>query len=363
MGWVVRMHVDGCRAGHRYRAAGRLAIIVLLMLAGLAGASAASATTPAAASTALPGAVLPGALPHAVAARWQWPLAGTPRVLRGFEPPPTRYAAGHRGVDLAAPVGAAVLAAGAGVVGYAGTLAGRGVVTVVHGGLRTTYEPVAAAVRPGQLVAGGTVLGHLQAGPHCGLLRPCLHWGLLRGRVYLDPLALLGLAAVRLLPVWDAGRSAGRTPGSATGPAWGDATGVPESARGAGSSAAGARGSAGAAGDGATGARDSDAASGDGTGPVVRPPSVTERGAAGPTQDAVAARDTAAPTRDAVTAPDGTTGLTQPRRGAGSRAAQLGSSRRGAARGVVLTLALLAGLALVPPRRPRPAGGVSPSSR
>jgi len=29
----------------------------------------------------------------------------------------------------------------------------------------------------------------------------CLHWGLLQGDVYLDPLALLGLGRVRLLPL------------------------------------------------------------------------------------------------------------------------------------------------------------------
>lgn len=71
--------------------------------------------------------------------------AGTaPEVTRGFDPPDGPYRPGHRGVDLAAGPGTPVLAAGAGVVGYAGVLAGRGVVTVVHpgDGLRTTYEPV-----------------------------------------------------------------------------------------------------------------------------------------------------------------------------------------------------------------------------
>jgi hypothetical protein len=52
-------------------------------------------------------------------------------------------------------------------------------------------------------VAAGTTIGHLQAAPgHCGV-RSCLHWGLLRGKVYLDPLAPLGplAARVRLLPL------------------------------------------------------------------------------------------------------------------------------------------------------------------
>lgn len=135
---------------------------------------------------------------------WGWPLTGVPTVLRPFQPPPTPYAAGHRGVDLAAPTGAAVLAAGDGVIGYAGSVAGRGVVTVVHGALRTTYEPVAALAHVGQRVVAGAVIGRLQEpNGHCGVGRPCLHWGLLRGDVYLDPLALLGLTHSILLPLGD----------------------------------------------------------------------------------------------------------------------------------------------------------------
>ncbi|PZS30856.1 MAG: hypothetical protein DLM59_10785 [Pseudonocardiales bacterium] len=136
------------------------------------------------------------------AATWQWPLPGRPVVVRGFLPPATPYGAGHRGVDLAGRPGLPVLAAGAGVVGYAGVLAGRGVVTVLHErGLRTTYEPVLVSVTAGQPVAAGAVLGRLAAGhPGCPVAA-CLHWGLLRGETYLDPLALLGLGQVRLLPL------------------------------------------------------------------------------------------------------------------------------------------------------------------
>jgi murein DD-endopeptidase MepM/ murein hydrolase activator NlpD len=94
-----------------------------------------------------------------------------------------------------------VLSAGAGVVVYAGPLADRGVVSVDHaGGLRTTYEPLVAAVRPGQLVSRGEPLGTLAAG-HAGCPAPaCLHWGLRRDRAYLDPLLLVRPAHVRLLP-------------------------------------------------------------------------------------------------------------------------------------------------------------------
>lgn len=131
-----------------------------------------------------------------------WPLRGTPVVERPFTPPTTAYGAGHRGVDLQAGAGALVLAAGPGQVTYVGVLGGRGVVTVTHpGGLRTTYEPVAASVRLGAPVARGAVLGRVSTG-HGSCRRPtCLHWGLLRGTAYLDPLSLLARSPVVLLPV------------------------------------------------------------------------------------------------------------------------------------------------------------------
>jgi murein DD-endopeptidase MepM/ murein hydrolase activator NlpD len=133
-------------------------------------------------------------------------------VVRRFDPPPKPWLAGHRGVDLAAEAGVPVRAAGAGTVHFAGLVAGRGVVSVTHpSGLRTTYEPVDPTVRAGQAVAAGDQIGTLAAGhPGCAAAA-CLHWGLRRGEEYLDPLALLGLGRVRLLPL-DAS-----TPASASG--------------------------------------------------------------------------------------------------------------------------------------------------
>ncbi|MFH8803731.1 peptidoglycan DD-metalloendopeptidase family protein [Streptomyces sp. NPDC017936] len=137
-----------------------------------------------------------------------WPVGVRPAVVRGWEPPPTAYARGHRGVDLAAPAGAPVRAAAAGRVLFAGRVAGRGVVSVDLAGtdLRTTYEPVTASVRKGDVVAAGAVVGRVEAaGSHCAVT--CVHWGLLRGRSYLNPLSLLPPWLLRggpsrLLPVW-----------------------------------------------------------------------------------------------------------------------------------------------------------------
>jgi murein DD-endopeptidase MepM/ murein hydrolase activator NlpD len=132
---------------------------------------------------------------------FRWPVT-PPAVLRRFDPPPQPWLAGHRGVDLGSSAGAVVRAAGDGVVVHAQTLAGRGVVSIAHAGrLRTTYEPVTATVQVGDRVAAGDPVGVVEAG-HPGCAVPvCLHWGARRDTVYLDPLALLGLGRIRLLPL------------------------------------------------------------------------------------------------------------------------------------------------------------------
>ncbi|MFE4023667.1 murein hydrolase activator EnvC family protein [Streptomyces sp. NPDC059101] len=144
-----------------------------------------------------------------------WPVDGPggtrPAVLRGWEPPPAPWAAGHRGVDLAATDGSVVKAATPGQVTFTGTVAGRGVLTieVAHSGhppSRTTYEPVRATSHKGQHITAGQPVGVLEHGPyHCRA--PCLHWGLRRGTTYLNPLSLLPPTALRighsrLLPVF-----------------------------------------------------------------------------------------------------------------------------------------------------------------
>lgn len=142
-----------------------------------------------------------------------WPLDPRPTVVRGFEPPASAYAAGHRGVDLLGRAGQVVRAARPGRVAYAGVLAGRGVVVVDHGGERTTYEPVRASVHVGDQVDGGAVLGRLElALGHC-FPRACLHWGLIAGRrEYRDPLTLVGGGPVRLWPLAGPPRAAPARP-------------------------------------------------------------------------------------------------------------------------------------------------------
>jgi murein DD-endopeptidase MepM/ murein hydrolase activator NlpD len=179
----------------------RIAILLLaLVLVPMPSASVRSAPAAVADLAAVPvaGAGPASPAPH----RWGWPIAGSPTVVRSFDPPPEPWLPGHRGVDLAASPGVPVLTAGAGVVAFAGRLAGRGEVSVDHpGGLRTTYEPVTASVHAGDAIALGSSLGVLESGhPGCPVAA-CLHWGLRRGEVYLDPLLLLKPLRVRLKPL------------------------------------------------------------------------------------------------------------------------------------------------------------------
>jgi len=131
---------------------------------------------------------------------WQPPTGGLD-LLTGFDPPPLPWMPGHRGVDLTAAGAQPVLAVGAGTVVFADDLAGRGVVSVAHAnGLRTTYEPVEPAVAAGEEVAAGQTIGHLQPGHASCPGTACLHLGLKRGPLYLDPMLLFGAGKVRLLP-------------------------------------------------------------------------------------------------------------------------------------------------------------------
>lgn len=141
---------------------------------------------------------------NAPTAGYQWPLDPQPPVVRRYEAAPQPWAAGHRGVDLLGRADQSVLAAGGGVIGFRGMLAGRGVVTVIHPtGWRTTYEPVVNTPPVGTPVHAGQPIGTLSpTQSHCAP-RVCLHWGLLVAPDgYRDPLSLLAPRVPILLPLY-----------------------------------------------------------------------------------------------------------------------------------------------------------------
>jgi hypothetical protein len=125
----------------------------------------------------------------AARARWIWPVHGA--VVGQFALKADRFAAGQRrGIDIAAAPGAAVRAACAGRVLFAGVVPGAGrTVTVACGSLNATYLHLGAVgVHRGGSVAAGSSLGAVGSS---GMLR-------LGARVrarrfgYVDPMQLLG---------------------------------------------------------------------------------------------------------------------------------------------------------------------------
>ena len=130
---------------------------------------------------------------------WAWPVRGA--VIRGFDPPEDPFGAGHRGIDIAAPIGTVVVAPAAGTVAFAGKVGGHLFVTLDHGGeLTTTYSWVSAtSVRKGDAVSAGQAFAATGTG-HPGAAVPHLHFGVRLAGAYLDPLAfLLELGVVDLI--------------------------------------------------------------------------------------------------------------------------------------------------------------------
>jgi len=169
--------------------------------------------------------LLGGALtPPAVAEgpRWLWPVPAPHPVLAAFEAPLHEYGPGHRGIDIGTDgPGTEVRAVEDGVVRFRGSIAGRGVVSVLHAdGLISTYEPVSSEVSAGDAVGAGDVLGVLEEDPavsHCpGSV--CLHLGARDGDTYRDPLPLLGARGPSVLLPWEGGEGAA-APAGAAGPA------------------------------------------------------------------------------------------------------------------------------------------------
>ena len=125
------------------------------------------------------------------APRWAWPVPAPHPIVRGFEAPPTPYAAGHRGIDVAATPGTEVVAPEDGIVAFSGTVVDRGVVSIDHAGaLRSSYEPVTPRVPAGTAVRRGQVIAVVAGGGShpSGVL----HIGARLNGAYVSPLLFLG---------------------------------------------------------------------------------------------------------------------------------------------------------------------------
>jgi hypothetical protein len=130
------------------------------------------------------------------AAAWVWPLQG--EILTPYRNGDDPYAAGqHRGIDIAAPVGAGVVAAAAGEIRFAGTAGSSGLTVSVRtaDGLDTSYLHLGSiAVRAGERVSAGQRIGVVGTTGVRSVVAPHLHFGVRdagQRHAYRDPLAFL----------------------------------------------------------------------------------------------------------------------------------------------------------------------------
>ncbi len=119
------------------------------------------------------------------------PLYGT--VVHAWDAPEDDpFAAGHRGIDVAAPAGTPVRSSAPGVVSFAGSVAGNRSVSVDHDDeVRTTYSFLASSsVGKGDTVTTGEVIGTVGAGHQGSGLPPHVHLSARRAGVYFDPVGI-----------------------------------------------------------------------------------------------------------------------------------------------------------------------------
>jgi murein DD-endopeptidase MepM/ murein hydrolase activator NlpD len=123
------------------------------------------------------------------------PVAGA--VVRGFDARAGPYGPGHRGIDIAAPVGMSIRAPAAGKVVFAGPVAGTTWISLqVAPGVRVTLGPVLDPVTAGSIPARAPIgrlgPGHAAAVPgRTGAGGATLHLGVRVDGMYVDPLAYL----------------------------------------------------------------------------------------------------------------------------------------------------------------------------
>lgn len=165
----------------------RRRFVILLLLLGVLVTVAAPGAVPAAASS---GSWAASSVSSS-SSRWTWPVSGTRTVVAPFRAPAHAFGAGHRGIDILAAAGGPVVAPADGVVAFRGTVVDRPLLTIEHeGGFVSTLEPVDSALRPGDAIRAGMVVGALGHGGHSPA--GALHLGVRREGAYVDPMLLFG---------------------------------------------------------------------------------------------------------------------------------------------------------------------------
>lgn len=134
-------------------------------------------------------------------ARMVLPVADA-HISKSFDRPSMRWATGHRGVDITAGTGTALIAPDDGVISFDGTVAGKDVISIKHAdGLTSTFEPAHSDLETGAPVFRGKPFGVADGlSDHC--LDLCVHWGVMDASDdYLDPSTLILPRTIALKPV------------------------------------------------------------------------------------------------------------------------------------------------------------------
>ncbi|WP_180335116.1 M23 family metallopeptidase [Bifidobacterium thermophilum] len=134
-------------------------------------------------------------------ARMVLPVADA-HISKAFDRPSMRWATGHRGVDITAGTGTALIAPDDGVIAFNGTVAGKDVISIKHAdGLTSTFEPAHSDLETGDPVFRGQPFGVADGlSDHC--LDLCVHWGVMDASDdYLDPSTLILPRTIALKPV------------------------------------------------------------------------------------------------------------------------------------------------------------------
>lgn len=144
---------------------------------------------------------------------WNPPLEPPIRLVNQYRQPNSDYSAGHRGVDYLVQNDQIVMAPADGKVWFAGQVAQRPLLSVLHdGGYLTEYEPVCTDLKSGETVFAGQEIARVcPAGSnyiqHCSSAL-CLHFSMRHLGAYLSPLVFIGgLNPSRLFATRADGRS------------------------------------------------------------------------------------------------------------------------------------------------------------
>ncbi|MDQ4144589.1 MAG: peptidoglycan DD-metalloendopeptidase family protein [Actinomycetota bacterium] len=135
----------------------------------------------------------PSGTPPAGGGELSWPTSGPLTSPYGYRVHPifgdTRL---HSGIDIGAPYGAGVFAAGDGRISYVGAMSGYGNVIVIDhgGGIATTYNHLSAFyVSSGQAVSRGAQIGAVGCSGYC--TGPHLHFEVRVNGAPVDPMPYL----------------------------------------------------------------------------------------------------------------------------------------------------------------------------